>query len=136
MPLAEASWAADEEEPHPNGRQDQSAAEDHGSPELCEGRFSEQCGYGTKLLAQTGRRSNVAASPDLTSDKRPPRQRGDRPCAVLRWPRTANRASGRPLRLPSETFVSRSAGVTRAYEATVQEVFQIHGGLPEVEPAR
>ena len=62
-----------------------------------------------KLIAHTRRWSNVAASPDLTSGERPPRQRGDRPCAGLRWPRTANRASGRSLRLPSELFEPRPA---------------------------
>ena len=44
-----------------------------------------------KLIAHSRRWSNVAASPDVTSGERPSRQRSDRPCAGLRWPRTANR---------------------------------------------
>ena len=38
--------------------------------------------------------SNVAAGPDVTSGERAYRQGGDRPCAGLRWARTANRAFG------------------------------------------
>ena len=49
--------------------------------------------------------------PNVTSGERPSRQRGDRPCAGLRLPRTTNQASGRPLRLPSELFEPRPARV-------------------------
>ena len=62
-----------------------------------------------KLIAHSRRWSNVAASPDVTSGELPSRQRGDRPCAGLRWPRTANRASGRSLLVPSELFEPRRA---------------------------
>ena len=45
--------------------------------------------------------SNVAADPNVTSGERTYRQGSDRPCAGLRWPRTANPAFGQSLHLPS-----------------------------------
>ena len=41
--------------------------------------------------------SNVAADPNVTSGERTYRQGSDRPCAGLRWPRTANPAFGQSL---------------------------------------
>ena len=48
--------------------------------------------------------SNVAANPNVTSGERAYRQGSDRPCAGLRWPRTANPASGQSLHLPSALY--------------------------------
>ena len=48
--------------------------------------------------------SNVAANPNVTSGERAYRQGSDRPCAGLRWQRTANPASGQSLHLRSALY--------------------------------
>ena len=78
-------------------------------PSCVQDRFSEPCGQGIESIAHTGRSSDVAASPGVTSGERPSRQRGDRPCAGLRRRHTPNRASGQSSRLPSELFAPRPA---------------------------
>ena len=65
------------------------------------GGESVQSGTGADLYV---RWSNVAANPNVTSGERAYRQGSDRPCAGLRWPRTANPASGQSLHLPSALY--------------------------------
>ena len=65
------------------------------------GGESVQSGTGADLYVRC---SNVAANPNVTSGERAYRQGSDRPCAGLRWPRTANPASGQSLHLPSALY--------------------------------
>ena len=71
---------------------------DRGKSSSAAGGESVHSGTGADLYV---RWSNVAANPNVTSGERTYRQGNDRPCAGLRWPRTANPASGQSLHLPS-----------------------------------
>ena len=57
--------------------------------------------------------SNVAADPNVTSGERTCRQGSDRPCAGLRWPRTANSAFGQSLHMPSALYDAHPLWRTR-----------------------
>ena len=81
-----------------NGVSMLSRAPDRGKSSSAAGGESVHSGTGADLYV---RWSNVAANPNVTSGERTYRQGRDRPCAGLRWPRTANPASGQSLHLPS-----------------------------------
>ena len=74
---------------------------DRGKSSSAAGGESVHSGTGADLYV---RWSNVAANPNVTSGERTYRQGSDRPCAGLRWPRTANPASGQSLHLPSALY--------------------------------
>ena len=74
---------------------------DRGKTSSAAGGESVHSGTGADLYV---RWSNVAANPNVTSGERTYRQGSDRPCAGLRWPRTANPASGQSLHLPSALY--------------------------------
>ena len=71
-----------------------SRAPDRGKSSSAAGGESVHSGAGVDLYV---RWSNVAADPNVTSGERTYRQGSDRPCAGLRWPRTANPAFGQSL---------------------------------------
>ena len=75
---------------------------DRGKGSSASGGESVHSGPGADLYV---RWSNVAADPNVTSGECTYRQGSARPCAGLRWPRTANPASGQSLHLPSALYV-------------------------------
>ena len=77
-----------------NGVSMLSRAPDRGKSSSAAGGESVHSGAGVDLYV---RWSNVAADPNVTSGERTYRQGSDRPCAGLRWPRTANPAFGQSL---------------------------------------
>ena len=83
---------------------------DRGKGSSASGGESVHSGPGADLYV---RWSNVAADPNVTSGERTYRQGSARPCAGLRWPRTANPASGQSLHLPSALYVVHPLWRTR-----------------------
>ena len=81
--------------------------------------------------------SNVAANPNVTSGERTYRQGNDRPCAGLRWPRTANPASGQSLHLPSALHDAHPLWRTQKIWTVIDiEVVSQHANAADVTTAQ
>ena len=107
---------------------------DRGKSSSAAGGESVHSGTGADLYV---RWSNVAANPNVTSGERTYRQGSDRPCAGLRWPRTANPASGQSLHLPSALHDAHPLWRTQKIWTVIDiEVVSQHANAADVTTAQ
>ena len=107
---------------------------DRGKTSSAAGGESVHSGTGADLYV---RWSNVAANPDVTSGERTYRQGSDRPCAGLRWPRTANPASRQSLHLPSALHDAHPLWRTPKIRTVIDiEVVSQHANAADVTTAQ
>ena len=107
---------------------------DRGKSSSAAGGESVHSGTGADLYV---RWSNVAANPNVTSGERTYRQGNDRPCAGLRWPRTANPASGQSLHLPSALHDAQPLWRTQKIWTVIDiEVVSQHANAADVTTAQ
>ena len=107
---------------------------DRGKSSSAAGGKSVHSGTGADLYV---RWSNVAANPNVTSGERTYRQGSDRPCAGLRWPRTANPASGQSLHLPSALYDAHPLWRTQKIWTVIDiEVVSHHANAADVTTAQ
>ena len=107
---------------------------DRGKSSSAAGGESVHSGTGADLYV---RWSNVAANPNVTSGERTYRQGSDRPCAGLRWPRTANPASRQSLHLPSALHDAHPLWRTPKIRTVIDiEVVSQHANAADVTTAQ